>query len=621
MRFLHPQSQRSKGFRGVPLHLVLVVPFVLQIFAAVGLTGWFSLRNGQKAVNDLAMQLRNQTSAQVTHHLEEQLTIPNQINQLNLDAINIGTLSLQDFDRMGQTFYRQMQTFNVGYINFANPQGEFIGVERLTDGTLLINETRKPALSQMSIYKADAQGKRLKLERTVSDQPSVTLEGWYADAVNARKPLWSAIYQWDDKPDVMSISSSYPIYNRQKQLLGVVGVDLILSEFNEFLQNQQASPTGEVFIVERNGLLVASSASEAPFLLHKGKAQRMPASESRNPLIKASADYLISHFGDLTKIQAIHALSFRMAGQQQFVQVTPWHDPNGLDWLVVVVVPEADFMEQINANTRTTVLLCLLSLIFAILLGLMTSHWISRWLQHLVKVSQQLARGDLDQTAVAQGIRELEDLSQSFNQMAAQLKASFTELDDRVAQRTAELFEAKNAAEAANRAKSEFLEAMSHELRTPLNAILGVAQVLQHDTSLTPEHQERLSITQRNGNYLLSLINDLLEIAKIGMHQEPSAINRFDRDLRLKLVASTQTIEESIDQALMVYLAQMPLEWVDQLYQAAIKGSDQDVFELATQIPADGAPLTTSLTAWVKDFRFDKVIDLVHHTKERHSLN
>ena len=616
MRFLHSKSQRPPNFR-VPLRLVLVVPFVLQIVVAVGLTGWFSLRNGQKAVNDLAAQLRNQTSTQVAHHLEDQLVNPQQINQLNVEAINIGTLNLQDFDRIGRTFYRQMQLFKVSYINFANPQGEFIGVERLDDGTILINETKKPSLAKMSVYKTDGQGKRIKREKMLAVPSPVFEEAWYADAVKAKKPIWSDIYQWDDKPEVMSISSSYPLYNSQKQLLGVIGVDLILSELSHFLQGLQVSPSGEIFIIERNGALIASSASEPPFIVNAGKAQRLKASQSHNPLIQATATYLTKHFSNLAQIQTVQVLNFQLAGQQQFVQVTPWTDRYGLDWLIIVVVPEAAFMEQINANTDTTILLCIFSLIAAILLGLITSRWICQWIQHLVKISQEIAHGNLSQTAEAQGIQELEALSQSFNQMAAQLKASFSELDDRVAQRTAELVEAKNAAEASNYAKSEFLEAMSHELRTPLNAILGVAQVLQHDTSLTPEHQERLKMTQRNGNHLLALINDLLEIAKAGMDQLPSVNNRFDRDLKLKTEIKAHQ-DETIDQKLTEYLAQMPPEWVSQLSKAAITGFDQDIFQLV-KTPAIAAPLATSLTAWVKDFQFDKVIDLVQKTEQRHS--
>lgn len=71
------------------------------------------------------------------------------------------------------------------------------------------------------------------------------------------------------------------------------------------------------------------------------------------------------------------------------------------------------------------------------------------------------------------------------------------------------------AADAANRAKSEFLASMSHELRTPLNAILGFTQVMNRDSSLSLENQKNLEIINRAGEHLLNLINDILEMSKI----------------------------------------------------------------------------------------------------------
>ncbi|ADL55334.1 ATP-binding protein [Gallionella capsiferriformans] len=88
-------------------------------------------------------------------------------------------------------------------------------------------------------------------------------------------------------------------------------------------------------------------------------------------------------------------------------------------------------------------------------------------------------------------------------------------LEEEVQSRTSELVLARNAAETANLAKSVFLANMSHELRTPLNAVLGFSSLLRKDPLLSKEQRTNLNIINRSGEYLLALINDVLEMAKI----------------------------------------------------------------------------------------------------------
>lgn len=77
------------------------------------------------------------------------------------------------------------------------------------------------------------------------------------------------------------------------------------------------------------------------------------------------------------------------------------------------------------------------------------------------------------------------------------------------------VLKAKEAAEEANRAKSDFLSSMSHELRTPLNSILGFAQLFDSDKSLSPEQRANISEIRRAGEHLLQLVGDVLDLAKI----------------------------------------------------------------------------------------------------------
>ncbi len=416
-----------------PLRTALVVPLIAQTLVLVGLTGYLSWLSGQRAIQDVSGQLRSKTTDLIESHLTSLLAVPPRINELNIDALGLGQLDLEDNRRLEKHFWNQMRRFNVGYLNYANQRGDFVGVEALDNGTLLINERSAATGEELAVFETNAQGDRTRRIKTVRSYDPRT-ESWYTDAVKAGKPMWSRIYAWQDKADVFSISASYPIYapetpGESKRLVGVIGVDLILTQLSQFLKKLNVSPAGQAFILERNGLLVAS-AQDVPVVVEQGKASRLRGDASRDRRTQATAVHLGQRFGDLSAIQTEQRLEFDLDGVQQWVQVRPWRDALGLDWLIVVVVPVTDFTAQIEANRHMTLVLCGVSLLIATLVGVLTSRWISRPIIQLSQASERMAQGDLDQQVTTQSFEEIERLTIAFNRMSREIRDSQTQLED-----------------------------------------------------------------------------------------------------------------------------------------------------------------------------------------------
>ncbi len=474
------------GRRGLSLRTILVVPFVLQLCLAVGVTNWLSWRNGQQAVEKLAFSLQSETGERVQLKLASHLETPVLISRLNGEAWRNGQIDFIKLAGSEDYLIRQLIQFQgVSNIVFANAAGEMRAVSREGIPRLLgASPAEVPAKTAEYQLSQDGQAQPI-LQRF--DQSDIRQSDWYQAAAGGDGLVWTtvsaALGNADSLPtegaavstSLMSLQASLPVFDGAGQRLGVFSSGISAANLDRFLAAVELG-SGQVFLLGPDGQLIASSQPQQGEL-----AVGEPGSESvdeaelqNNELLTAAIANLQTSTQSLERPQQFifqpqQSGLFRwLRRKRQFISILPLDSRanqsalsqlspvptggnNDLNWRIVIATPEEAFTSQLRQNTRTTLALSTIALLGAIALGLATANWLARPIMRLSRTSQAIARGrlnqggSLDPTLLAESlddqapIREVASLASSFNQMTQRLRRAFDSLETQVDRRTQQL--------------------------------------------------------------------------------------------------------------------------------------------------------------------------------------
>ncbi|MCV6637205.1 SpoIIE family protein phosphatase [Candidatus Albibeggiatoa sp. nov. NOAA] len=433
------------------LRTILTVPFIIQIVLAVGLTGYLSLYNGHVSIQEFIGQSRHALTQKIHDHLDLYLQEPVRANHAVINSLELGVGNTKQPRTLEALFQKTMHDFpSIAYIQLGTKDGAFFGYERLEDHyhiEVVDAETR----NVMQTYETNEQGYMLASPIRTTSSFDLYIRPWYAPVAEQKRALWSDVFVYFSHSR-LAVTISHPVVNQQNQLLGVVGSDLALTDISQYLQSLKIGKTGQAFIIERQtGLMVANSAGEQPFNSDAADS-RLPIVDSQSPLIAKTAQYLKQHFKLFEHIQQPYLIDFEQDGEHYYVEVTPYQDNMGLDWLVTVVIPESDFMEYIEQNRRLTIVMMIVALVVAIGVGFMTAHWVVTPIKRLNIAAKALEKGDWSHQIDTKhhSRNEIGELAQAFDGMARQLKEVFENLELKVSERTQDLEQANAEIQALN---------------------------------------------------------------------------------------------------------------------------------------------------------------------------
>jgi PAS domain S-box-containing protein len=418
-------ERNTSHSRSIPLQWLILLTFVVQIFGAVGLVAYLSYRSGHESVNKLASRLKTEISTRVTEKTTTYLQDLDQVNKNNISALRRKVWSFDDFASQERQAWEQMQLNSLSpitIVGFGTPSGGHRAVELLKDGTFSIRAAPNGG-GKYQTFTTNPDGSPAKVTQTDIYFDS-RQRPWFQVAVQSKRAAWTHVYPHIYTGELL-VAIAEPIYDlSNNNLLGVTYGIRTLEEISRFLRSIDMK-AGAVFIMESDQTLVATSMSQKPYqLAQNAKDQKLlKANDSPNLQIRATAKHLSDRFGSFTNIRQSEQFDFEIEGDRQLVQAMPIRDRNGLDWLLVVVIPESDFTANIQANKVWTMLLCGITLVIATGISFITTRWITKPILRLSQASKAMAEGEWLESLAEDGvISEMNSLSILFNQMSGQLR-------------------------------------------------------------------------------------------------------------------------------------------------------------------------------------------------------
>ncbi|ANQ15802.1 EAL domain-containing protein [Vibrio natriegens] len=420
----------------ITLRTAVLIPFVMIFLLAISVMVYVQKQNYETVVTDISDKQLSVLTESVHEHLNcflnEPLaavtTLAHSVNHHNLfhpiDSHEIQTYLLSTFETLSESIPQ------LDVIAFGSESGDFTGFRLEPSGNYTLMLQSQQTGGDLVIYETSLVSDDIRSVITSYDPRN---RPWYQPVAKNQRPMWSEIYSNSDERQEITLSAMAPVYLKQ-ELAGVLVADVRLNTFNKFLREIAQKTKASVFIMDQEHRLVAHSESGSVIswgTRFSDKGQRLLASESTNPIIQSSATRVRSF--DLSHTTQTFTFVFDHNGQRIFSRLTPYEDPNGIKWFIGTSISEAELLGVLPDSQEKSWLVGIIVSLIGIAICWVIFNRITKPINTTAAAALQLAKGDWNSSLPKPGyVYETTVLVQAFNEMTANLKASFTALREQL---------------------------------------------------------------------------------------------------------------------------------------------------------------------------------------------
>lgn len=418
------------------LKFSLTLPYALLIAVASLLIAGVSYWVGSRSISSLSEQLMGETVARISQAVHYHVYGSGAVLEAAFpDGMPAGADIGSELAALQTRFWTatSLHTNPNDYVYYGNEQGQGYGLKRLraNEAELRVKLTPQAHRSFYRIQGIQDRPERVGQEAQLFEPRSRI---WYKLARETDRHTWTAVYI-DFVSQGLVVTRARRVLAEDGSFAGVVATDVSLRALGEFIASLDVGQQGRAFIVEQNGMLIASSSTASLVHRHNGNAERVGIAEVNDPVIQAAHAQVAPLFSSNIEVGRVYSVEAQMQdGRSLLIAAQRIVDAAGLDWIAVVAVPKA----QILAGSKEQLLIALsigvLAVFAVFVIGLRIFGKIGQDVAALSDAVGRLRQGELDVALHVTRTDEVGELARNFNAMQQEL---FTDRLTGVANRAA----------------------------------------------------------------------------------------------------------------------------------------------------------------------------------------